>query len=240
MHAYRKGQNQTCAPQPNSAGRVMKALIWAFSLAPLAVCLILWRILPEQLPMQFGLDGIVSRMGTKTEFLVMCAFGPALAVLLAIVPRVDPHRDNYLKFAKAYAVMRLCFALVYLGAVCLVLTAAFFPEPFSRMQLSRLVITAVGLLFCVIGNFMPKFHHNYFCGIRTPWALADENNWRQTHRFAGPLWFFGGLCVAVLSFVLPARALHAATGVVLAVIVVVPLGYSYILYKKVHANKRGS
>ena len=73
------------------------------------------------------------------------------------------------------------------------------------------MLAALGLLFCVLGNFMPKFRHNYFCGIKSPWALADEENWRRTHRFAGPLWFWGGLGVAVLSFVLPEAAMFAAS-----------------------------
>ena len=102
------------------------------------------------------------------------------------------------------------------------------------------MLAALGLLFCVLGNFMPKFRHNYFCGIKSPWALADEENWRRTHRFAGPLWFWGGLGVAVLSFVLPEAAMFAASFAVFLALALVPFVYSYILYKKAHANTRGS
>ncbi|HOF86457.1 MAG TPA: SdpI family protein, partial [Treponemataceae bacterium] len=40
----------------------------------------------------------------------------------------------------------------------------------------------VGAVFLVSGNYMSKFRHNYFCGIRTPWTLASESVWRKTHR----------------------------------------------------------
>ena len=130
--------------------------------------------------------------------------------------------------------------LFYLLAACSVPVAALFPGVFRQVPVSRLMQAALGLLFCVIGNFMPKFRHNYFCGIKSPWALANEENWRRTHRFAGPLWFWGGLGVAVLSFVLPQAAMFAASFAVFLALAVVPFVYSYILYKKAHANTRGS
>lgn len=56
----------------------------------------------------------------------------------------------------------------------------------------------------------------------------------------GPVWFCGGLCVAALRFMLPAQALSVAACAVFALTVAVPAVYSYILYKKAHANSRGS
>lgn len=48
-----------------------------------------------------------------------------------------------------------------------------------------LVITiAIGILFLFIGNELPKVKSNFFMGIRTPWALCSEENWRRTHRLA--------------------------------------------------------
>ena len=231
----RRGEGRRGTP-----GRGLECVIWALAFAPLVLCAVLWRSLPQQLPMQFSLDGEVNRLGGKAEFLAMCAAGPALTALLAFLPRIDPHRENYRKFAKGYRVLRLAFALFYLLAACTVPVAALFPQVFRQFPFSRLMLAALGLLFCVLGNFMPKFRHNYFCGITSPWALADEENWRRTHRFAGPLWFWGGLGVAVLSFVLPEAAMFAASFAVFLALALVPFVYSYILYKKAHANTRGS
>ena len=198
----RRGEGRRGTP-----GRGLECVIWALAFAPLVLCAVLWRSLPQQLPMQFSLDGEVNRLGGKAEFLAMCAAGPALAALLA---------------------------------ACTVPVAALFPQVFRQFPFSRLMLAALGLLFCVLGNFMPKFRHNYFCGIKSPWALADEENWRRTHRFAGPLWFWGGLGVTVLSFVLPEAAMFAASFAVFLALALVPFVYSYILYKKAHANTRGS
>ncbi len=214
-----------------TSGRGLECVIWALAFAPLVLCAVLWRSLPQQLPMQFSLDGEVNRLGGKAEFLAMCAAGPALTALLAFLPRIDPHRENYRKFAKGYRVLRLAFALFYLLAACTVPVAALFPQVFRQFPFSRLMLAALGLLFCVLGNFMPKFRHNYFCGIRTPWTLASETCWRRTHRFAGPLWFWGGLALAAGSFFLSGRWLAAATAALGAVLVVPAYLYSYFIYK---------
>lgn len=233
-------QRPGAGKRPAMPGRGLEAVIWLLAFAPLVLCAVLWRSLPQQLPMQFSLDGEVNRLGSKPEFLLLCAAGPALTALLAFLPRIDPHRENYRKFARGYRVLRLAFALFYLLAACSVPVAALFPGVFRQVPVSRLMLAALGLLFCVIGNFMPKFRHNYFCGIKSPWALADEENWRRTHRFAGPLWFWGGLGVAALSLFLPQAAMFAASFAVFLALALVPFVYSYILYKKAHANTRGS
>ena len=79
---------------------------------------------------------------------------------------------------------------------------------------------------------MPKFKHNYFIGIRTPHTLANETVWYMTHRFAGKLWFIGGILMALTAF-LPGQIkllLFLALAVLLAIL---PFFYSLCAYKKV-------
>ena len=42
----------------------------------------------------------------------------------------------------------------------------------------------VGLLFIGVGNYLPRVKQNYTLGIKTPWALADPENWRRTQRLS--------------------------------------------------------
>lgn len=50
-----------------------------------------------------------------------------------------------------------------------------------------------GLLFMVIGNYLPKVKQNNTIGIRVVWSLMDEENWNATHRFSGKLWMASGI-----------------------------------------------
>lgn len=87
----------------------------------------------------------------------------------------------------------------------------------------------VGLIFIVIGNYLPKCRHNYTVGIRLPWTLDNEDNWNHTHRFAGYVWIIAGV-VTLLSVFLS----HAAVVWVAAIFVasLSPLVYSFVYAKR--------
>ena len=42
-----------------------------------------------------------------------------------------------------------------------------------------------GLMFIVLGSFLPKIRRNRTMGIKVKWALENDDNWNATHRFGG-------------------------------------------------------
>ena len=40
-----------------------------------------------------------------------------------------------------------------------------------------------GLMFIVLGSFLPKIRRNRTMGIKVKWALENDDNWNATHRF---------------------------------------------------------
>ena len=202
--------------------------IWVFSALPLAATLALLPALPAQVPLHWNLAGEVDRYGAPLETLGTAALSLALCALLKWAPRLDPKKENYARFAGGYNAFRLALSLFFCLMTGITLYAAFAPAP---MDVSLPITAAVGILLCVIGNFMPKFKHNYFCGIKSPWTLADENVWRRTHRMAGPIWFWSGLGVLAGSFFLRKSALMALVLGAMLLEVAVPYVYSYFAYK---------
>lgn len=61
-----------------------------------------------------------------------------------------------------------------------------------------LVSGAIGLLFIGMGNYLPRVKQNYTLGIKTPWALADPENWRRTQRFGGACFMVLGVGLIVM------------------------------------------
>ena len=51
-----------------------------------------------------------------------------------------------------------------------------------------ILYVGMGLLFVIVGNYLPKVKPNRTIGIRVVWALQDEENWNATHRFSGKIW----------------------------------------------------
>jgi len=119
--------------------------------------------------------------------------------------------------------------VIFLAALNICVTFSTVNRSFNA---GRLLLPMISLLFVFLGNMMNTIKPNYFAGVRTPWTLEDEGNWRATHRLAGKLWFIGGILLAIATLVLP---LQTGTYIFIPCIVLmafIPMIYSYIYFKK--------
>ena len=102
----------------------------------------------------------------------------------------------------------------------------------SMFSMEKVFIPAIGIFFCLMGNLMLNVKPNYFVGVRLPWTLESEDNWRKTHHLAGKLWFGGGLILAILGCVLPYEYAVVAFIGMLAVMIITPCVFSYLYFRK--------
>jgi uncharacterized membrane protein len=96
---------------------------------------------------------------------------------------------------------------------------------------ATLMPITLGLLFAVIGNYMPKCTQNTTIGIKVIWTLNNEENWNATHRFAGKTWVAAGL-ITMFSALLP-----TSIGYPIMFVALIGAGagaalYSYLYYRK--------
>ena len=98
-------------------------------------------------------------------------------------------------------------------------------------KLPMLVAPILGVMFIVMGNYMPKAVQNRTFGIKITWTLANEENWNATHRFAGKLWVGMG-ALMLLSAFLSEIAFIIAFIVILTVAIVACSIYSFVYYKR--------
>ena len=71
-------------------------------------------------------------------------------------------------------------------------------------------------------------------GIRTPWTLDNEEVWRKTHLLAGRFWFWGGLMGIAMTLFLPMQVLGFLLMVLLAILTLTPVVYSFFLHKQLN------
>lgn len=154
------------------------------TILPILAGLILWNKLPEQVATHFDANGIPNGYSSRA----FAVFGPYLICLFAHLfcafgTLADP---------KKQAIGQKMYALILwiCPAVSLFCAAAIYGNTFGVkfMKSSRFVIILLGLLFLLVGNYLPKCRQNYTVGIKVPWTLASEANWDATHRMAGKLW----------------------------------------------------
>lgn len=174
----------------------------ALVLAPFLALLILWKDLPNRVPVHWNLHGQIDGWSSKPSLFVMPLFSLGIIVFLHFLPRIDPKlrraAGEHGRMKNALAILRLALAAFFAAIFYMVVTASLgHPLPASRI-----VPASVLLLLAVFGNYLSNLRPNYFAGIRTPWTLESPDTWRATHRLGGRLLFFGSVTLLVLRFFL--------------------------------------
>ena len=193
------------------------------TLLPIVIGLVLWDKLPDTIPTHFGLDGTPNEWSSKP----FTVFGiPSLMLLFHLlcvgVTSMDPKYDQMSK--KLFAIV------LWICPVCsfLVVFAGYGSVLGWEMNITKFVMIGCGILFMVIGNYLPKCKQNYTMGIRLPWTLDNEENWNSTHRMAGFLWVVGGVLIIINAFL----EWNWLFFVIVFAMALIPTVYSYLYYVK--------
>jgi uncharacterized membrane protein len=103
-----------------------------------------------------------------------------------------------------------------------------------KVDIGRFLMGGIMLFFAIMGNLLGKVRRNFYVGIRTPWTLANDRVWADTHRLGAWCMVSGGLLGTLICLVgLPAWLAF----IPLVVCLLVPVVYSYTHYKSL--EKRG-
>lgn len=200
-------------------------------LLPIVAGLILWDKLPDEIPYHWGVGGEVDGWASKpVAVFLMPLFMLAMQWFCFLASGLDPkHRNINQKV--------LGIVLGFIPSINLVLHILVYLYAFGyEVDVAVTLCVLCGVLFIIIGNYLPKCKQSYTLGIKLPWTLNDEENWNKTHRLAGKLWVAGGLLTmpcALLSGVWSFIVMMS----ILVVMCAVPTVYSYRLYKKKQQKK---
>jgi uncharacterized membrane protein len=190
----------------------------------------LWMIydtLPEMVPTHFNLQGEADDFSPRGRMVwILAALNGLGYFLFVIIPFIDPK-----KFAstheKIYFRIRIGFTFLFVGLSILLV--------YLTTGDALKGILALGIVFallCVfLGNYLQAVKPNYFIGIRTPWTLNSEDNWRKTHLISGRILFYGGLLSIPVLFLVPANLAPIGGVSVLLFGTFFGLIYSYILFR---------
>lgn len=202
-----------------------KTMIWAsiVILMPILIGVLLWNQLPEEMATHFTFDGTPNGWSSKG----FTVFGLPLLLLIfqwiaMITTLQDPKRQN---MSEKLLKMVLWIIPVVSWLVAIVCYGYALGYETSHGSWGNMLI---GVLFIVVGNYLPKCRQNYSMGIKISWTLHDEENWNHTHRMAGYLWMAGGLLMLANVFLKQEWLVF----VVIFAVGFVPMIYSYLYYRK--------
>lgn len=220
--------------------KVAEKLLWILLVAPFIYIAIIWKNLPERLPMHFRMDGSPDRMGNKSELIMLLLILTGITLLsyylTAYAYKLDPkknasvNKEKMKKLALAVAFFMVFVMLFVIYTITRV--GSYNITGMEGLPDVRIIFAGVGILYAIIGNYMHTLKPNYFAGIRVPWTLNDPENWRKTHLLAGKWWFWGGLLLAVLCIAAPAHLARFFMLTITVILCIVPVVYSYRLFKQ--------
>lgn len=183
--------------------------------------------LPERLAVHWNASGLADGYGSK--FTGVWLLPLIMAVLLPLIMglvRLDPKYSNIKKFETQWfgfmAVLEGLLLYIYLLTLAWNDGRVF---DFSQAMALGFAGLCLGLSW-LVGNA----HQNYSIGIRTPWTLASEKVWDETHALAGKLYLwaailaFMGFLWSDIAFILTMVGLVGAS---LAAVI-----YSYISFRR--------
>jgi immunity protein, SdpI family len=196
-----------------------------------------WLQLPAdaQVPIHWGADGQPNGYASKTVGLLLLPLTTAgVAALFWLIPVIEPRRANLEKSGKAFSAIAVGVVALLAAIDVLVVAAAVGAD----IDMTLIVFVGIGLLFVVIGNYLPKVRSNYLVGIRTPWTLTSERSWDRTHRLGGRLFVLEGIVLILLGLIRPAPGILVGAIVVgIAALLVVLFAYSYRVWKSDPARR---
>ncbi|HJC11770.1 MAG TPA: SdpI family protein [Candidatus Blautia merdigallinarum] len=197
---------------------------------PILIGLILWSKLPDSIATHWGANGQANGWSSKVYTVF---WGPCILMIIHLfavfLTLNDPKKTNIHKkpmiliFWIVPVISILMNGIIYLTALGI------------KVNISAAVSILMGVLFILLGNYLPKLRQNYTIGIKLPWTLCSEENWYRTHRLGGKLFIIGGILVAldgVAGIWLGDTIIFTIMIGILLICIVISVGYSFWLFKK--------
>ncbi len=209
---------------------------WNFKRDIFAISLVFFSIfiaiyfypqLPNIVPSHFNSDGIPDGYSPKNDLIALSIGIPvAIYFLLTFIPFIDPFKK---KIEKNYNIFLLFRDLAIVFMVFMTLLN-FISAKEGKFR-SDLFGIGFGLLFILLGNYLPKLPRNFFFGIRSPWTLASDTVWYRTHRISGSLFMAAGILLILLA-ILKVKLFISLIVVLTPLLVFTAFVYPFTLYRK--------
>lgn len=203
---------------------------WALIVLTCGATAAVYGWLPERIPIHWNIEGRVDGYGDR-EWAVWLT--PGLAVLLNLLflglPYLSPKGYRMEESQRVLDFVGLLLTLFCMTLQSLTIYAVFDPT----VDVGRWIVTSILLMLAGLGNVLGKIQRNWFVGIRTPWTLASERVWADTHRLGA--WLFTAAGVVGTVAVLAGLPLYVPF-ILIMLAALSPVAYSLIHYKRLESR----
>jgi len=183
--------------------------------------------LPDPVPTHWNIDGEIDGWTAKPwGVYILPIIDTATILLLLVLPKIAPKGFRLEGALKVYYLLTLVIAVFMLMVMLFMFNAALN----KNFNMTTWIMSGIGLLFIIIGNYLTKIPKNFFLGIRTPWTLSSDEVWYKTHRLSTWVFILAGLTLMLSAFTPYKQTILIITIIATASI---PIMYSLYLYKNI-------
>lgn len=202
--------------------RMLLVLTSAIILLQMLVGVLLWDRLPDPMATHFNFHNEPDGWTGKA----FAVFGMPLVLLGLHLMCLMLSCMSNIQMQNVSSKVKILMLLIVPAVSLLVTVLSYGYALGAPFAIDRIVWVFVGVVFALVGNYLPKMRRSTITGIRLPWTLADEEIWNRTHRFAAPVWVVCGLLMIVCGLIssgpmIPIAAIAAVLGL--------PIAYSLVI-----------
>lgn len=183
---------------------------------------------PERVPTHWNFAGeIDGYSGSFFGAWFMPAMIIGMYLLFLGLPYIDPKKGHYAGFIKSYhGIKNVMVAFMFI--LYMAMGAAGLGYDIS---VGGLIPIGVGLFFVCIGYYIKNVEQNWAMGVRTPWTMESATVWKKTNHLMAGLMMVAGVMIASCAYPFPEMVKAVIFISAIALIVVVPIVYSYFAYR---------
>ncbi|MFA5830433.1 MAG: DUF1648 domain-containing protein [Candidatus Paceibacterota bacterium] len=209
-------------------------VIAGITIVSFAVGFYFYPLFPAEVASHWGMNGEVNGYMPKFWGLFLLPFLMIFfSVLLFLLPKIDPLKENVASFRKYYdgVIVGMVLFLFYIHLLTLAWNIGY------RFDMGKMIVPPLVFMWYLLGIALPKTKQNWFMGIRTPWTLASVRVWDETHAWSGKLFRYSA-AVALIGFFLPPHLMFLFLIIPIMFSAIASAAYSYILFKKYGADNK--
>lgn len=197
------------------------AAIWL----PVLVDLFCWNKLPEKLPTHFNAQMVPDSWSSKAVAILILPVILTLAQGLILYLVDQNSKKYYVQNGIIYTVLTLVPILsIWINFIMISTALNNNVNRFKQPILNLLF----GAILIILGVVLKYVKTNPIIGIRLPWTMASEENWRLTNSLGSKVFIVGG----IIELIVAICSSMALMIFILAIVITIPVIYSYVLYRK--------
>ena len=232
----------------------MKKIMYAVACLTLIGTVFVLQYLPERIPMHYDMAGNIDRWGSRNESLIFPIIILAMVLFWQLFisyfeKKADraadektaaEARSNARVMTIAGLATTVMFAVMHVFILYGSWKEAVSGAKTQAVDIGKVAVILMGILYIVLGNFMTKTRANRLIGARVKWSLYNDRTWSRTNRFGAVALIGTGLLTVLLAVLVKnsLAAVLASLGLLLLAVIAIVL-YAYRVYRQELAAEKG-